>query len=90
MAAPMWSRGFRLASDLADGEVDGRRNVRLVLISDGVANVGNTGPMGILRSAREYAARRVYLSTVGVGFGDYNDVLLEQLADKWGRELPVR
>ncbi len=73
--------GLQAGFDLADGEVDGRRNVRVVLISDGVANVGNTDPAGILRSAREYSVRRVYLSAVGVGFGDYNDVLLEQLAD---------
>jgi len=55
---------------------------RVILCSDGVANVGQTGPDAILREIKEYAGRDITLSTVGVGMGNYNDVLLEQLADK--------
>jgi Ca-activated chloride channel family protein len=54
---------------------------RVVLCSDGVANVGNTGPESILEQIRDYAARGITLSTVGFGMGNYNDVLMEQLAD---------
>lgn len=54
---------------------------RVVLISDGVANVGNTGPDAILRTVKEYAGRDITLTTVGVGMGNYNDTLMEQLAD---------
>ena len=54
---------------------------RVVLISDGVANVGNTGPDAILRTIEDYAGRDITLTTVGVGMGNYNDTLMEQLAD---------
>ncbi|HWI63384.1 MAG TPA: von Willebrand factor type A domain-containing protein [Symbiobacteriaceae bacterium] len=55
---------------------------RVILASDGVANVGNTSPDGILRTVSDYKARGITLTAVGVGMGNYNDVLLEQLADK--------
>jgi Ca-activated chloride channel family protein len=54
---------------------------RVILCSDGVANVGNTGPQSILEQIRDHADRGIYLTTVGFGMGNYNDVLMEQLAD---------
>jgi Ca-activated chloride channel family protein len=54
---------------------------RVILCSDGVANVGNTGPDKILESIREHASQGIQLTTVGFGMGNYNDVLMEQLAD---------
>jgi len=54
---------------------------RIILCSDGVANVGNTGPDSILARIQEYADQGIALSTVGFGMGNYNDVLMEQLAD---------
>ena len=54
---------------------------RVILCSDGVANVGRTGPDSILAQIREYADDDIYLTTVGFGMGNYNDVLMEQLAD---------
>jgi len=54
---------------------------RIILCSDGVANVGSTGPDRILESIREYASQGIQLTTVGFGMGNYNDVLMEQLAD---------
>lgn len=54
---------------------------RVILCSDGVANVGNTGPDSILEQIREYADKNIYLTTVGFGMGNYNDVLMEQLAN---------
>jgi Ca-activated chloride channel family protein len=56
-------------------------NNRIILASDGVANVGVTDPNGILRTIEEYAAQKLTLTTVGFGMGNYNDVLMEQLAD---------
>ena len=55
---------------------------RVILCSDGVANVGRTGADSILSVIGEYAGRDITLSTVGFGMGNYNDVLMEQLADK--------
>jgi len=55
---------------------------RVILCSDGVANVGRTGADGILETIADYAARGITLSTVGFGMGNYNDVLMENLADQ--------
>ncbi|GAB3713921.1 VWA domain-containing protein [Mariniluteicoccus flavus] len=54
---------------------------RVVLLSDGVANVGNTGPEAMLRTIGDAARRQIDLVTVG--FGDpFNDPLMEQLANR--------
>ena len=55
---------------------------RVILCSDGVANVGQTGPDAILKAIRNYVKEGVTLTTVGFGMGNYNDVLMEQLANK--------
>jgi Ca-activated chloride channel family protein len=54
---------------------------RVILCSDGVANVGATGPDQILQSIRGYADAGITLTTLGFGLGDFNDNLMEQLAD---------
>ncbi len=55
---------------------------RVILCSDGVANVGKTGPEAILKKIGDYVKEGVTLTTVGFGMGNYNDVLMEQLANK--------
>jgi Ca-activated chloride channel family protein len=71
--------GYSLAREtlLGDGGID-----RIVLASDGVANVGLTDADSILRQIRDDAAAGIELVSVGVGMGNYNDALLEQLADQ--------
>ncbi len=54
---------------------------RVVLCSDGVANTGETGPEAILAEVRHYVEEGVTLTTVGFGMDNYNDTLMEQLAD---------
>ncbi|MCP4358715.1 MAG: DUF3520 domain-containing protein, partial [Chloroflexi bacterium] len=54
---------------------------RVILCSDGVANVGATGPDAILQSIREYAGGGITLTSIGFGMGNFNDVLMEQLAN---------
>src|SRR6185503_4226256 len=54
---------------------------RVVLCSDGVANVGNTEADVILGEIRGHVAEGVTLTTIGFGMGNYNDTLMEQLAD---------
>lgn len=71
--------GYKMASKLNDDEAAINR---VILCSDGVANIGETGPDGILRTIEDYAGRNLYLSTFGFGMDNYNDVLMEQLADK--------
>jgi Ca-activated chloride channel family protein len=74
--------GLRLGYELAYRNYrDGAIN-RVILATDGVANVGNTDPNALAQYAQDYYGRNVFLSTVGVGHGNYNDSLLETLADK--------
>ncbi|MEW6401528.1 MAG: von Willebrand factor type A domain-containing protein [Chloroflexota bacterium] len=54
---------------------------RVILCSDGVANVGETGPDAILEEIRHYVEEGVTLTTIGFGMDNYNDTLMEQLAD---------
>ena len=75
--------GLTLGYDLAADEMERGRKVRLVLLSDGVANVGNTGPESILKVVDDYAQKNATLTTIGVGIsGNYNDVLMEVLANR--------
>ncbi len=69
--------GYRMAADEADPE----RITRVILLSDGVANVGATGAESILETIRDYVDEGVSLTTVGFGMGNFNDVLMEQLAN---------
>lgn len=55
---------------------------RVVLASDGIANVGLTDPDGLSRMIRGSADEGIQLVTVGVGMGGFNDELMEQLADR--------
>ena len=74
--------GIRKAYQLAAGEAEGR-SVRVVLLSDGVGNVGATGPDSILDLVDKQAQRSATLTAIGVGLeGNYNDVLLEALANR--------
>ena len=75
--------GLRLAYDLTGDELEHGQQVRIVLLSDGVANVGATGPESILKLVDQQAQRQATLTSIGVGIsGNYNDVLLEALANR--------
>ena len=54
---------------------------RVILCSDGVANVGQTEADAILGEVRGYVEEGVTLATFGFGMDNYNDTLMEQLAD---------
>ncbi len=69
--------GYQMArSQMRDGEI-----TRVIVLSDGVGNLGNTGPDTILETIREGVESGITLSTIGFGMGNYNDVLMEQLAN---------
>ena len=63
----------------------------IILMSDGVANVDATSPFAILETAADHSDRNpLRLITIGVGIENYNDLLLEQLAqygNGWYRYL---
>ncbi len=73
--------GLSLAYEIAAARVRPDRLTRVILLSDGVANVGDTGPDSILRRVREYVERGVTLTAVGFGMANYNDILMERLAN---------
>ncbi len=74
--------GLALGYDMAMSMRTEGRMTRVVLISDGVANVGETDPDGILSRISTEAKAGINLVSVGVGITTYNDHLLEQLADQ--------
>lgn len=81
--------GVELADDVRRERPDAYNYV--ILMSDGVANVDATDPFTILRTAEDRDdSNPLRLITVGVGIENYNDVLLEQLAqygNGWYRYL---
>ncbi len=81
--------GVRLAAQVRDQRPDAYNYV--ILMSDGVANVDATDPFAILETAYDPdASNPLRLITIGVGINNYNDPLLEQLAQHgngWYRYL---
>lgn len=69
---------YRLAGKTA---VPGHVN-RVVILSDGDANVGATSHDELLKTIRSYKEKGITLSTVGFGRGNYKDTTMEQLADQ--------
>jgi len=74
--------GLELGYELADEAFESGAINRIILCSDGVANMGETGARGILRNIEKHAKKGIALTAVGFGMGNYNDILMEKLADK--------
>ena len=73
--------GLKLGYEMAALHFEPDKVNRVILCSDGVANNGITSADRIFETVREEADRGVTVSTVGFGMGNYNDVLMERLAD---------
>ncbi len=73
--------GLRVGFGLADEAYKPDGINMIILCSDGVANNGVTDPQALLDAYQPYLERGIQLSTYGFGMGNYNDILLEQLAD---------
>ncbi|MBT3338049.1 MAG: DUF3520 domain-containing protein [Anaerolineae bacterium] len=54
---------------------------RVILLSDGVANVGQVEANAILDEVDHYVDEGITMATFGFGMDNYNDTLMEQLAD---------
>jgi Ca-activated chloride channel family protein len=72
--------GIQLAYDLALQRYQPGAVNRVVLASDGDANVGPTQHGPLVETIRHYADRGVTLTTVGVGSAGYNGSMMEGLA----------
>jgi Ca-activated chloride channel family protein len=73
--------GLELGYEIAAGSFDPEAINRVVLLSDGFANVGVVESDQILRLIKHEADAGITMTTVGLGMGNYNDTLMEQLAD---------
>ncbi|MDF1798144.1 MAG: von Willebrand factor type A domain-containing protein, partial [Planctomycetota bacterium] len=54
---------------------------RVVFLSDGVGNIGETNENQLLADVKRAREKGIYLNTIGVGMGNHNDRFLEQLAN---------
>lgn len=73
--------GLRRGYALADASYQSTHSNRVVLITDALANTGETDPEVISLISRHYDTRRIRLSGVGVGT-EFNDGLLDSLTEK--------
>jgi Ca-activated chloride channel homolog len=73
--------GLRLGYKMASRAFNPEGINRVILCSDGVANLGDTSADSIWDHVKRRAGEGITLTTVGFGMGNYNDVLMEQLAD---------
>ena len=76
------AEGLALGYELARKHYEARKINRLILCSDGVANMGTTRAEEILTQVRKQSDAGITLSSIGFGMGNYNDVLLEKMGDK--------
>ena len=70
------------AAELSEFQDTGRFN-RLILLSDGLANVGPSTPGALKRLGQELSGEDISVSTVGVGLG-FNEDLMTALAEAGG------
>jgi Ca-activated chloride channel family protein len=75
--------GMELAYRHAVKKVSGNTVSRVIVLTDGDANIGpNVSADAMLASIQKYVAEGVTLSTIGFGMGNYRDDLMEKLANK--------
>jgi Ca-activated chloride channel family protein len=74
--------GIELAYQQAMKHIGKDRISRVIVLSDGDANVGKTSHADILQTIAGKVKEGVTLSTIGFGMGNYKDETMEQLADK--------
>jgi len=73
--------GLTLAYQIAHRGFEDEKINRIILCSDGVANVGNTGADEILKKIKKESEKGITLTAIGFGMGNYNDILMEKLAN---------
>jgi Ca-activated chloride channel family protein len=74
--------GLRMGYAQASAALTQGAQNRVVLLTDGVANIGITDPNALVAMVESSRRQGILLNTVGVGMDNHNDHLLEQLADK--------
>jgi Ca-activated chloride channel homolog len=72
--------GVKLGADQLQEFFSSKRINRLILLSDGLANVGPSSPRQLRRLGSDLAERGISVTTIGVG-DDYNEDLMAGLAE---------
>ena len=72
--------GIRLAYSLAEGNIDPKGINRVILATDGDFNVGITDTDVLQDFVERKRKSGIYLSVLGFGQGNYNDTLMQKLA----------
>lgn len=74
--------GIHLAYEQAMKTLDAQSVSRVIILSDGDANVGATSHEEILELIRGHVKEGITVTTVGFGMGNYKDETMEQFANK--------
>lgn len=74
--------GLQLGYKMAVAGFSAGDSNRIIIMSDGVANLGELDPEEILNQVGENRKKGIYLSVLGFGAGTYDDDLLERLANR--------
>lgn len=74
--------GMELAYKLALTNYKKDHVNRVIVLSDGDANIGPMSHQDILANIKNYVDEGVTLSTIGFGMGNYKDTMMEQLANQ--------
>jgi Ca-activated chloride channel family protein len=72
--------GVELGAEQVERHLTGKRINRVILLSDGLANVGPSSPAELRRLGGRLSERGVSVTTIGVG-DDYNEDLMAGLAE---------
>jgi len=72
--------GLRLAYEMAQRTFRGDSVNRVILFTDGAANLGNTLADELTKLVEENRRRGIALDCFGIGFDGHNDALLERLS----------
>ncbi|MBL8557869.1 MAG: VWA domain-containing protein [Hyphomonadaceae bacterium] len=75
-------QGLALAYTLAERNFDRNAVNRIMIATDGDFNVGITSPSELEGFVSRKRASGIYLSVLGFGGGNYNDALMQRLAQK--------
>jgi len=75
-------QGIELAYKTAEESFSANANNRVILATDGDFNVGVTSIDSLTKLIEDKRKKGIYLTCIGVGDDNFNDALMESLADK--------
>jgi Ca-activated chloride channel homolog len=74
--------GLTLAYRQAARMLSDRTITRIIVCSDGDANIGASTPEQMLKQVAVHVSKGVTISTIGYGDGNYKDAMMEKIADQ--------